>query len=109
MQFDLNKSLAEIHIFEGYKIAIDNIDEVIAIIKSSQSISDAKDKHIERFGLSEAQAQAVVEMTLGKMCGMERTKVVNSIAKLTEKVKNYTELIADMRKIRNMITEKLNF
>ncbi len=109
VQFDLNKSLAEIHIFEGYKIAIDNIDEVIAIIKSSQSISDAKDKLIERFGLSEAQAQAIVEMTLGKLSGMERTKVEDRIAKLTEMIKNYREILADERKIRDMIKEKLLF
>ena len=68
-EFDLDKALREKHILEGYRIATENIDEVISIIKKSESIPAAKESLIERFGLSEAQAQAIVDMTLGKLSG----------------------------------------
>ena len=82
LQYDLDKANKEAHINEGYKIAIDNIDEVINIIRSSASIPDAKEKLSEAFALTDAQAQAIVEMTLGRLSGMERQKVEDRLAKL---------------------------
>ena len=74
LNFELAKAKREAHIYEGYKIAINHIDEVIEIIKRSDSIPDAKEKLCARFGLSEVQAQAIVEMTLGRLSGLERQK-----------------------------------
>jgi len=106
-QFDLDKALREMHILEGYKIAIDNIDEVIKIIKTSESIPNAKERLIERFGLTEAQAQAIVEMTLGKLSGLERQKVEDRLAKLAELVKELEEILADEGKVIEIIKEEL--
>ena len=84
IRFELQKALAEMHIYEGYKIAIDNIDEVIAIIRASESVAAARVNLMERFGFSEVQAQAIVDMTLGKLSGLERIKIEERLAKLCE-------------------------
>ncbi len=107
VQFDLDKALREIHILEGYKIAIDNIDEVIAIIKSSISIPNAKERLVERFALSEAQAQAIVEMTLGKLSGLERQKVEDRITRLTELIEQYRAILADEGRIVEIIKDEM--
>ncbi len=106
-QFDLDKALREIHILEGYKTAIDNIDEVIRIIKTSASIPNAKELLIERFGLSEAQAQAIVEMTLGKLSGLERQKVEDRISKLTTLIEEYRAILADESRIIGIIKDEM--
>ena len=106
-QFDLEKALREMHILEGYKTAIDNIDEVIKIIKSSASIPAAKENLIERFSLTDVQAQAIVEMTLGKLSGLERQKVEDRIAKLEATVKELREILADGEKVNNIIKDEL--
>ena len=106
-QFDLDKALREIHILEGYKTAIDNIDEVIHIIKTSESIPNAKEKLTERFNLSDAQAQAIVEMTLGKLSGLERQKVEDRIAKLTVLIEELRGILADDMKIIEIIKNEL--
>ncbi|MBE6544296.1 MAG: DNA gyrase subunit A [Ruminococcaceae bacterium] len=106
-EFELKKALAEMHILEGYKIAIDNIDEVIAIIKASESVSDARAKLMERFGLSEAQAQAIVDMTLGKLSGMERIKVEERLAKLAAIVTELQGILADNNKIKQIVKDEL--
>ncbi len=107
-RFELDRALAEMHIYEGYKIAIDYIDEVIAIIKKSESIPAAKASLMERFGLSEAQAQAIVEMTLGKLSGLERQKIEDRLAKLTALVENLRSILSDPAKIDGIIKEELN-
>ena len=107
VNFDLEKALREIHIQEGYKIAIDNIDEVIKIIKTSESIPNAKERLIERFALSDAQAQAIVEMTLGKLSGLERRKVEDRIAKLTELIEEYRAILADENKVIEIIKNEM--
>ena len=108
-RFDLNKALAEMHIYEGYRIAIDHIDEVIAIIKASASIADAKEKLMERFGFSEIQAQAIVDMTLGKLSGLERQKIEDRLAKLQELVAELQAILADESKIYGIIKEEMLF
>ena len=75
VKFDLAKALHEEHIFEGYKIAIDNIEEVIKIIRSSADVAESRENLKNRFALSDEQAQAIVSMTLGRLSGMERDKV----------------------------------
>ena len=106
-QFDLDKALREMHILEGYKTAIDNIDEVIKIIKMSASIPAAKENLIERFALTDVQAQAIVEMTLGKLSGLERQKVEDRIAKLEATVKELREILADGEKVNTIIKDEL--
>ena len=107
VKFDLDKALREMHILEGYKTAIDNIDEVIQIIKTSASIPNAKERLIERFALSDAQAQAIVEMTLGKLSGLERQKVEDRLAKLAVLVEEYRSILADESKVYEIIKNEL--
>ncbi len=107
VKFDLDKALREMHILEGYKTAIDNIDEVINIIKTSESIPNAKERLIGRYELSDAQAQAIVEMTLGKLSGLERQKVEDRIVKLTGLVTEYRAILADEGKVIEIIKNEL--
>jgi len=107
VNFDLKKAIHDKHIFEGYKIAIDNIDEVIEIIRASASVSDAKAKLMERFGLSDLQAQAIVDMTLGKLSGMERDKILERLAELTALVSELEGILADEAKIKQIIKDEM--
>ena len=106
-EFDLKKTLHELHIFEGYKIAIDHIDEIIEIVKKSESIPDAREKLQLHFGLTEHQAQAIVEMTIGRLSGLERKKIDDRIAKLQGIVDNLQAILADENKICDIIKEDL--
>jgi len=106
-QFDLDKALREMHILEGYKIAIDNIDEVIALIKASESIPAAKTALMERFALSEEQAQAIVEMTLGKLSGLEREKVEERLAKLVTLTEELRSILDSEEKVKDILKEEL--
>ena len=107
VKFDLEKAKREAHILEGLKIAIDNIDEVIEIIKKSASIPDAKAKLVERFGLDDIQAQAIVEMTLGRLSGLERQKIEERLAKLEEIIAELTAILADEGKIKEIIKTEM--
>ena len=106
-RFDLEKAQKEIHILEGYTVATDNIDEVIAIIKSSESIPAAKEALSTRFSLSEAQSQAIVEMTLGKLSGLERQKVEDRIAKLRDIITELESILADEQKLFGILKGEL--
>ncbi len=107
VSFDLSKAKKEAHIYEGYKIAIDNIEEIINIIRASSSVSDAKVQLMERFGLTEAQAQAIVEMTLGRLSGMERQKIEDRLARLYETIEELEAILADESKIRQIIKDEM--
>lgn len=102
-QFDLKKAQERCHILEGLKIAIDNIDEVIKIIRASKDTAGAKANLIERFGLDDVQAQAIVQMRLGQLTNMERSRIEDEIASLQEKIKEYTELLQS----RHLLLEKV--
>ncbi len=106
-QFDLDKALREMHIFEGYQIAIDHIEEVINTIRSSDSIPDAKMKLIDKFSLSDPQAQAIVEMTLGRLSGLERQKVEERILKMKGVVEDLKSILGDMGKVRDIVKGEL--
>ena len=106
-QFDLDKALREMHILEGYKIAIDNIDEVIKTIKQSESIPNAKERLTEKFALTDVQAQAIVEMTLGKLSGLERQKVEDRLARLAVIVDELRGILADENKVKDIIKREL--
>jgi len=107
VKFDLDKAEREAHIFEGYKIAIDNIDRIIEIIRASMSIPDAKEQLIAEFSLSEAQAQAIVEMTLGRLSGLERQKIEDRLATLAGIIADLRSILADESKLKAIIKEDL--
>ena len=106
-KFELAKAQAEAHIYEGYKIALDNIDEIIAIIRGSESTPVAKEKLKEQFLLSDEQAQAIVEMTLGRLSGLERQKIEERLAKLHETIVELQSIIATPEKLNNIIKDEL--
>ena len=106
-QFDLNKAEARAHILEGYKIANDNIDEVVALIRSTSSIADAKEKLIARFAFTDIQAQAIVEMTLGKLTGLERQKIEDELDKLHALIVELKGILADEQKVCAIIKEEM--
>ncbi len=107
LQYELKRAKREAHIYEGYKIALDHIDEVIEIIKKSASIPDAKARLCERFGLSEVQAQAIVDMTLGRLSGLERQKIEERLARLYEEIARIEGILADEGKLRELIKEEM--
>ncbi len=107
VQYDLDKALREAHINEGYKIAIDFIDEVIAIIRRSENVAAAKIALSERFSLTDAQAQAIVSMTLGKLSGMERQKVEERLAELHAKIEEYQGILASEGKVKDIIKTEM--
>ena len=106
-EFDLEKAKARAHIYEGYKIALDNIDEIVQIMKTSPSISASKVTLMERFGLTDIQAQAIVEMTLGRLTGMERQKIEEELARLHALIEELEGILADERKIIEIIKEEM--
>ena len=107
-QFDLDKTLAEMHIYEGYKIALDHIDEIIELIKKSESVAAAKTALMERFLLSERQAQAIVEMTLGRLSGMERQKIEDRLNYLHDRAEELSGILEDPQKVDNIVKEELS-
>lgn len=106
-QFELNRAEREAHIYEGLKIAIDHIDEVIQIIRSSANVSDAREKLQSRFGLSEAQSQAIVDMTLGRLSGLERQKIEERLQALYALIEELKGILADESKLTAIIKEDL--
>ncbi len=106
-EFDLNKARARAHIYEGYKIALDNIDEIVEIMKTSPSIPVSKQTLMERFGLTDIQAQAIVEMTLGRLTGMERQKIEDELDRLHKLIEELEGILADDGKIREIIKTEM--
>ena len=106
-RFDLAKAEREEHIYNGYQIAVDNIDEVIHIIRNSPDVAGAKANLMERFALTEEQAQAIVSMTLGRLSGMERAKIETRLAELRETIAELKGILADKSKIIEIIKNDL--
>ena len=107
-KYELNKAQERAHILEGLLIALDNIDEIIAIIKSSENVALAKQKLIERFGLSEAQAQAIVDMRLKALTGLEREKLESEYNELMIKIEELKAILADENRLLMVIREELS-
>ncbi|MGN0710216.1 MAG: DNA gyrase subunit A [Anaerovoracaceae bacterium] len=103
--FDKKKAEARAHILEGLRIALDNIDEIIKIIRASYS--DAKEKLMERFGLSEIQAQAILDMQLRRLQGLEREKIENEYNELMKKIAYYNSLLEDEKKLMGVVKDEL--
>ncbi len=106
-RFELEKAEARAHILEGLKIAIDNLDEVIRIIRSSRTEALAKEGLSERFGLSDRQAQAIVDMRLGRLTGLERDKLEAEYRDIMEKIRYYRSVLADENLLLNIVKEEL--
>lgn len=104
-RFDLRKAEERAHILEGYLIALDNIDEVIKVIRSAYN--DAKEKLMIRFSLSEAQAQAILDMRLARLQGLEREKIEEELAELRKRIAYFKELLADEKKLMGVIKDEL--
>ena len=104
-RFDLKKAEARAHILEGLRIALDNIDAVIKTIR--ESYNDAKEKLMERFDLSEIQAQAILDMRLARLQGLEREKIEEEFAELQKKIAYYKSLLADEKKLMGVVKDEL--
>ncbi len=106
-EFDLRKAREREHILEGLKIATDFIDEVIKIIRASKSIQDSKIALIERFTLSDIQAQAIVDMRLGRLSALEREKIENELKDLLEKISYYEAVLSSDDMVKGILKEEL--
>lgn len=107
-QFDLKKAEERAHILEGLKIALDFIDEVVAILRSSKSIAEGKQRLSERFGLDDIQTQAIVQMPLGRLTGLERHKIEDEIEALRAKIADFKDILASDSRLREIVkTEAL--
>ena len=106
-KYDLNEAEKRDHILQGYLIALDNIDEVIAIIRGSKDTQEAKNSLMERFALTEIQAQAIVDMRLRALTGLEREKIENEHRELLEKIAYFKSILADEKKLLGVIKEEI--
>ena len=106
-KYDLEKAENRVHILEGYKIAQDNIDEVIQIIKTAESDVEAKEKLMARFGLTEIQTDAILELKLRRLTGLEREKIEAELAELLELIAEYKSILADMNKVLEIIKKEM--
>ena len=107
-QYELNKAEERAHILKGLLMALDYIDEVISIIRGSKTTAEAKEKLIERFSLDDVQAQAIVDMRLRALTGLEREKLQDEYDSLQERIKELKEILADIKKLLGVIKEEIN-
>ena len=106
-QFDLKKAKEREHILQGLVIALDNIDEVVEILRSSKTIAEGKQRLMDRFELTEIQADHIVNMTLGKLTGMERQKLLDELAELKIKIADLEDILANHQRILDIIIEEV--
>ena len=106
-KFDLDKAEKRVHILEGYKIALDNIDDFIQIIRDAKTDVEAKTKLIAKYSLTEAQAEAILELKLRRLTGLEREKIEAELNDLLEKIKYYKEILASEAKVLEIIKQEM--
>ena len=106
-RYDLNKAEERAHILQGLLIALDHIDEVIRIIRGSANVAEAKNQLMDRFGLSDAQAQAIVDMRLRTLTGLEREKLESEYKELLAKIEELKAILADEKKLLTVIKEEI--
>ena len=105
-QFDLRKAQERAHLLEGLKIALDYIDEVIAMLRAAKSIPEAKESLMERFGLDDIQAQAIVQMRLGQLTGLERQKIEEELEALGLKIADYQDILANQSRLLAIVKDE---
>ncbi|MFG6394153.1 MAG: DNA gyrase subunit A [Lachnospiraceae bacterium] len=106
-KYELNKAEERAHILEGLLIALDNIDNIISIIRSSKNTPEAKEKLIEKFSLTDAQAQAIVDMRLRALTGLEREKIENEYAELKKKIAEYKRILSDRNVLLDVVKKEI--
>ncbi len=106
-EFDLKKAKERDHILRGLVIALDNIDEVVEIMKTSKNIPEGKQRLMDRFSLSEIQADHIANMTLGRLTGMERQKILDELEEIEEKIADYEDILANHDRVLNIIIDEL--
>ncbi|HEY8528724.1 MAG TPA: DNA gyrase subunit A [Paenibacillaceae bacterium] len=106
-RYDLRKAEERAHILEGLRIALDHLDEVIALIRAARDDAEAKEGLMNRFGLSEAQAQAILDMRLRRLTGLEREKIDSEYAELQQKIAEYKRILADEKLLLGIIHDEL--
>ena len=106
-QFDLKKAKEREHILQGLVIALDNIDEVIEIMKSSKNVPEAKERLCSRFGLTDIQADHIAQMTLGRLTGLERQKIIDELAEIQLKVADLEDILANHQRVLDIIIEEV--
>jgi DNA gyrase subunit A len=107
-RFDLRKAEDRAHILEGLKVALDNLDDVVALIRHSQSPAEAKDRLIERYSLTPIQAQAILDMRLQRLTGLEREKIAEEYTNLLKDIARFKEILANERLVLNIIKDELD-
>ena len=107
-RFDLRKAEDRAHILEGLKVALDNLDDVVALIRHSQSPAEAKDRLIERYSLTPIQAQAILDMRLQRLTGLEREKITEEYTNLLKDIARFKEILANERLVLNIIKDELD-
>ena len=105
-KFDLKKAEERAHILEGLKVALDFIDEVVAILRSSKSIAEGKQRLSERFGLDDVQTQAIVQMPLGRLTGLERNKIEDELKALALKIADFKDILGSNLRLRQIVKEE---
>ncbi len=106
-QFELRRAEERAHILEGYRIALDHIDEIIRLIRASASDREAKEGLMSQFGLTEKQAVAILDMQLRRLTGLEREKIETEYAELLQKIARYREILGDVKEVYGIIREEL--
>ena len=106
-RYDLKKCEARVHILEGLKIALDNIDEVIKIIKASKTDQIAKEQLTSKFGLDEVQCEAILEMKLRRLTGLEKDKIENELKDLLARIEELKSILASEQKVLDIIKAEL--
>ena len=106
-RYDLRKAQNRAHILEGLRIALDNIDEVVRLIRESKNSPEAKEKLVQRFGLSDIQAQAILDMRLHRLTNLEREKLLEEYAELLKKIEYYKSILENVTILKNVIKEEL--
>lgn len=107
-RFDLRKAMERAHILEGLAIALDFIDEVIAIMRSSKTIPEGKERLMERFNITEIQAEAIVQMTIGKLTGLEKQKILDELEALHIKIEDLNDILANHDRVLKIIIDEVS-
>jgi DNA gyrase subunit A len=107
-RFELNQAEERAHILEGYRIALSNIDEIVTFLKATKDIAEARVGLVEKYSLSEKQANAILEMKLSRLIALEREKIENEYNELMKRIERLKEILGDIQKVLNIIKEELN-